>query len=31
MPAVVAGIRVFLSCFQLKDEDGRDKPDHDSE
>jgi hypothetical protein len=31
MPALVAGIHVFLAAFQLKDVDGRDKPGHDSE
>jgi hypothetical protein len=31
MPALVAGIHVFLAGFQLKDVDGRDKPGHDSE
>jgi len=30
MPALVAGIHVFLAGFQLKDVDGRDKPSHDS-
>jgi hypothetical protein len=31
MPALVAGIHVFLTGFQRKDVDGRDKPGHDSE
>jgi hypothetical protein len=30
MPALVAGIHVFLRAFQLKDVDGRDKRGHDS-
>jgi len=30
MPALVAGIHVFLVGFPLKDVDGRDKPGHDS-
>jgi hypothetical protein len=29
MPALVAGIHVFLSCRRQKDVDGRDKPGHD--
>jgi hypothetical protein len=31
MPALVAGIHVFLRAFQLKHVDSRDKPGHDSE
>jgi hypothetical protein len=31
MPALVAGIHVFLASLQLKDVDGRDKPGHDAE
>jgi hypothetical protein len=31
MPALVAGIHVFLAGFSQKDVDGRDKPGHDSE
>jgi branched-chain amino acid transport system permease protein len=31
MPALVAGIHVFLAGFRLKDVDGRDKPGHDSQ
>jgi len=31
MPALVAGIHVFLAGFRPKDVDGRDKPGHDSE
>jgi D-alanyl-D-alanine dipeptidase len=31
MPALVAGIHVFLAKSQPKDVDGRDKPGHDSE
>ncbi len=31
MPALVAGIHVFLAGPPLKDVDGRDKPGHDSE
>jgi len=31
MPALVAGIHVFLLAFSRKDVDGRDKPGHDSE
>jgi hypothetical protein len=30
MPALVAGIRVFLWTVSEKDVDGRDKPGHDS-
>jgi hypothetical protein len=30
MPALVAGIHVFLAGFPLRDVDGRDKPGHDS-
>jgi hypothetical protein len=29
MPALVAGIHVFLSAFSKKGVDGRDKPGHD--
>ena len=29
MPALVAGIHVFLRCNAVKDVDGRDKPGHD--
>jgi hypothetical protein len=31
MPALVAGIHVFLAAPQQADVDGRDKPGHDSE
>ena len=31
MPALVAGIHVFLCCPNQKDVDGRDKPGHDVE
>ncbi len=30
MPALVAGIHVFLPAFSKKGVDGRDKPGHDS-
>ena len=30
MPALVAGIHVFLACFNKQGMDGRDKPGHDS-
>jgi hypothetical protein len=30
MPALVAGIHVFLPCFSKQGVDGRDKPDHDT-
>jgi hypothetical protein len=30
MPALVAGIHVFLRCLRKQDVDGRDKPGHDS-
>jgi hypothetical protein len=29
MPALVAGIHVFLAAFSKNDVDGRDKPGHD--
>jgi len=29
MPALVAGIHVFLAAAQQQDVDGRDKPGHD--
>jgi hypothetical protein len=29
MPALVAGIHVFLAVYGEKDVDGRDKPGHD--
>jgi hypothetical protein len=29
MPALVAGIHVYLRAFGKKDVDGRDKPGHD--
>jgi len=29
MPALVAGIHVFLADLQQEDVDGRDKPGHD--
>jgi len=31
MPALVAGIHVFLEGLSREDVDGRDKPGHDSE
>jgi hypothetical protein len=31
MPALVAGIHVFLRAVSQKDVDGRDKPGHDAE
>jgi hypothetical protein len=31
MPALVAGIHVFLRVFGEKDVDGRDKPGYDAE
>jgi hypothetical protein len=31
MPALVAGIHLFLARLQPKDVDGRDKPGHDAE
>jgi hypothetical protein len=31
MPALVAGIHVFLAGLQGEDVDGRDKPGHDAE
>jgi hypothetical protein len=30
MPALVAGIEVFLASLQVKDVDGRDKLGHDA-